>query len=671
MGFAQEIRDFLGASQSVIKTFSDQSHKLAQDKYTNAKTDETIKEMNDPLNAKIKEATLAQKLAATSLAKGRLALEQQTAALASKPIQKPAGAADAISDTDTDTSGGGGGAAASAAAPGPRVERKPDPYYARGGLVRKFAEGGAVEEEDLSGAAAPALPTLSQPIGSATIGRPTRQASPVAQPAPAIGGGTAAAEGDSYDIGARSRKPSAAAIAAATEVEPPSENAIAESAKYGVQVIGGGEAVNTTVGRMKLEQYMRGAGAAPINEMYDIYKKIDPTGKKYSESERNLRAFNALYNFKLNSNDAEGAKKVGAAMLQHHRTAYERYKAIAAAALDGGNIDVATKAAMKAYANILDGKDLKLWVGEGDKVGYSYTDKNGDTIKKGIMSPQELGSVISGQNAKTYDQWLMTAAGAAQQEIDGNKAATPAAIAAAKAKDEKGGKSDMLTPSEYEKMKDRTDQFVDKWNAEQQKTPEGKKGLKLEPKEVSATKNMLFHTMTNNKLTEDEGLRRVTTFVTAPAPKEGELPPFRRVDNPETKMTTLHFPDNFSMEIPTNTYNGTWRVARGEALARRENPPPPEETWSDTVAPAVKGAKNIVDEQASRLSDYGEGFKRQNPEMYARGKSAVGAIGNAVGDAVDWAKRDWAKGSGPPVARPTTIVPPNDDDIRPNAPVSQ
>jgi len=674
MSFAQEIRDFLGASQSVIKTFSDQSHKLAQDKYTNAKTDETIKEMNDPLNQKIKEATLAQKLASASLARGRLSLEQQAAALAAKPIQRPTGPGDVVQKKDGDDEEAVE-PAFSTGAPNKKADKPVVQNWAKGGLVRKFAEGGAVEEEDLAAPVAPALPTMSQPIGSATIGRPTPQPSPVAQPGPAIGG-TAGAEGataENYEFGARSRKPSAAAVAAATEVEPPTENAIAESAKYGVQVIGGGEAVNTTVGRMKLEQYMRGAGAAPVNEMHEIYKKIDPTGKKYSESERNLIAFNTLYNFKLNSSGSEGpeaARKVGAAMLQHHRTAYERYKAIAAAALEGGNLDVATKAAMKAYANILDKKDLKLWVGEGDKIGYTYTGPDGKPISKGIMSPSELGAVITGQNAKSYDQWLLSAAGAAQQEITGEKKA-----AVGKGKKTNEGGTDELTTSEYKALKDRSDSHVDTWNTEQQKTKDGKAGITLAPKELAATKNMLYHVMANNPGTEDEGLRRLNTYIRSPVPKEGEKMPFNTVEDKENKMRIINFHDGYSMRIPENEYRGTFRVARGEYLDSLDKPkPPPEKSYTemavDTGKDGLEGVKGMAgrvwgptinaarDEGVTGVAkDLVDLPTRIGTEAYgvpiSAGKKAIGALYEAaagapatVREALDTVS-EWAKTHDP------------------------
>ena len=72
MGFAAEIKEFLGAAKDSWKLMSDTEYKDAQTKYTAAKAAAEEKEMNDPLNQQLKEAKLAHIRAVTgSIGKAR------------------------------------------------------------------------------------------------------------------------------------------------------------------------------------------------------------------------------------------------------------------------------------------------------------------------------------------------------------------------------------------------------------------------------------------------------------------------------------------------------------------------------------------------------------------------------------------------------------------------
>ena len=297
MGFAAEIKEFLTSAKDSWKLVSDTDYKTALQKQAEEATTKSKEEREDPEaaeSAKLKNALLrakiaSEKSAASSEASGRSAIDAANAPI---PI---AAAPPAISTTSD--------VAPPAVTPAPEFTgtgRKG--VYARGGLVKKFAIGGPVEDDDEEDTAAP-----QQAIPTATPG--------AAPAAPAVG--PAIGADANYDIGARRRTPT-----------PLPDTGVTAGLKYLAETSGIGQgAIQPALRQQALQRYARGAGGAPAVDMAQVYKKIDPDNKM-PESVRNLNAINAVYNFYQAAGDPTKAKSAAAQMLQYYRTASSQYAAL-------------------------------------------------------------------------------------------------------------------------------------------------------------------------------------------------------------------------------------------------------------------------------------------------------------------------------------------------------
>jgi hypothetical protein len=154
-------------------------------------------------------------------------------------------------------------------------------------------------------------------------------------------------------------------------------------------------------------------GGLTEQEMQAAKQAVDPEGK-LTDSQRNIAALGSVYQFWANKGEPEKAQRVAFQMLQYYRGATQRYAAIAAKAAEGGNMDLATKAALKAYANVPDGKDLEIMPNPDGGLMYTYTDSNGDVIAKGVATPQQLAASAMGLAQGGFDKALLSAAGAAK-----------------------------------------------------------------------------------------------------------------------------------------------------------------------------------------------------------------------------------------------------------------
>jgi len=103
--------------------------------------------------------------------------------------------------------------------------------------------------------------------------------------------------------------------------------------------------------------------------MDGIRKKVDPHNE-LGEDQRNIASLSAVYQYKLRQGDPQGAQRAAFSLLQNYRLASQRYAVISDAAKTG-TIDARAKAAMKAYANISDGKDFKIWNAPDGQLNYT------------------------------------------------------------------------------------------------------------------------------------------------------------------------------------------------------------------------------------------------------------------------------------------------------------
>ncbi|MCK1742167.1 hypothetical protein IVA80_15185 [Bradyrhizobium sp. 139] len=375
MSFGQEIKDFLAGAQTGQKLVSS----MGDQAYKRALTDKTIAETPDEEDDKLEKE---QKRASITASNQRTALAQRSLALREKGLSLQEKYYDSLlhpppSDAESAAAGLTAPPRRQAIPAQPAIPTDPDavPQYAEGGMVEPGSAEDDDDEDDIA--------------------------------APAIGGDT--------DISARRRTPLDGA-----------HDAVAAGLKYGTAQLGAAGGVPTPYRQQRLSALMRGAGAAPIEDMSAIYKKIDPDNQM-GESERNMTALSTLYQFKLNKGDTTGAQRTAFQMLQHYRMASQRYAAIAAAAAAHGDVDGAAKAAMKAYANIPDGQDLKVWKSQDGQLNYSVTGPDGKVAQQGIATPQQLGAAAMGVATKGFDQFLLDASGQRAATSRGNGGAKGAA----------------------------------------------------------------------------------------------------------------------------------------------------------------------------------------------------------------------------------------------------
>lgn len=390
MGFAAEMKDFLNAWQAGEKinaSQTDREYKLVQQDALKKKTDRD----NDPDTLALQDKMMRAKLRQTESATGATGAntayinERRKALQLQQDLVRRQGAIPAGSnlyegfDGTTRPTFGGTGPIGS--------EDLPTPAYADGGMVEEEPD----VEPDADVDDTPAVGALP------------------------MGGGTPT------DISAQSRQrgPNLDGIVSPQLVRDATKHGLAWGANaFGLGKVGG---IRTNQQKLAAQQFAQGRGGLTDEEMAAAKKAIDPQGR-LSEAQRNIAALGSVYQFQMNKGNPEGAQRIAFQMLQHYRVAAQRYAAIAAQAANSGDLDLATKAAVKAYANIPDGRDIEIFKDEDGKLNFSYTDATtGKTIAKGLVTPQQLASSAMGIAQGGFDKALLTAAGAAEKAQGGDK----------------------------------------------------------------------------------------------------------------------------------------------------------------------------------------------------------------------------------------------------------
>lgn len=141
-----------------------------------------------------------------------------------------------------------------------------------------------------------------------------------------------------------------------------------------------------------------------------VKKKVDPEGKM-TEAQRNMYALGAVYRDQMNKNNPEGVARVALQILQAYRLDVQRYANIAAHAAEAGDLSTAAQAAMKSYANIPDGRDVKIFKRDDGQLNYYYTDgRTGERIQKGVLTPKELAAHATGIAAGVFEKLIYESA---------------------------------------------------------------------------------------------------------------------------------------------------------------------------------------------------------------------------------------------------------------------
>lgn len=562
MGFSAEVSDFLGAAQSTYKLLNDSEYKTAQTKYTQTQEEKMRKEMEDPLNEEMKQAQLADIKSRTAHRGAALALQRDFL----KQSQAEAAARAAAPAGNYQPRGGptfvpGAGPAA--------VGTDDDTYAlqkAKGGMVRKFADGGYADDEDDDEDVTPQV--MPPAIGGGATMPPPQAAAPAPQaPPPAIGGAT--------DFSAQSRQKGQVPIPIprSTAIQ-----ALNDGQKYGVSLFGGNGAVPSSSRQRGLKAYAQGAGAASPDEMVYLYRKIDPDGTM-PESQRNMLAVGALYDYKMKAGDPQGAARAAFQATQYYRSAARNYAALGVAAMQGGEIEPALKLFMKSYANIPDGNDMKLWQGKNGQIGVQVTGPDGKVIKGGLVPPdQVMGAAMGIASGAGFDEALAGlaaggqpggrggAVGGGRKKAGAAEDDTPVGIGS-----EKGNITPAASAEIRNENKQAIDAFVTAQNAKNDKTHLG--GLFGSKKEVTDDErntmtNLLYHLRRNNDLTPEEGINVIQRYISAPASEKEGKPTMKVIRDDEAKTRTIQFNDGQSFTMPTSDY-AQWATARGEAAKQR------------------------------------------------------------------------------------------------------
>lgn len=165
------------------------------------------------------------------------------------------------------------------------------------------------------------------------------------------------------------------------------------------------------------ERYIRGYGAAPQQVVKQMMDKIDPN-REMSPTQRNVLAYANTYRFFYERGEPEKAKEAAMSLLQYHQQAAQQYLALGKAAAANGDLDAAAEAAVKAYANIPNGRDMQITKTDG---GYqiSVTDvKTGKPVTTEVVSPDQFAAAAAGFNPDTFNQEIYNAAGVPANKYD-------------------------------------------------------------------------------------------------------------------------------------------------------------------------------------------------------------------------------------------------------------
>jgi len=412
MSFAAEINDFINAANAGVKLIGardDREYKRARTKYMQATTakleDPEMNTLNKDLlrarvshynrsgveldeNRRMRRAVMQEQLRGYKLrndafekggSDGGLDVDGVTDTIKGKQSALPV-------DDEFDTADLGDDYQPTSAIP-EGDDYQPTQFAARGGAIKAYADGGAVEDTYMDGA------------------EPDDDMDDTAE--------------DQADEDTISSGPGFSVQAA--------HDAVRDGLNYGVQEAAGkggqAQAKKSAIPEDTVElsaqsrqtgarRLLSGAGAATPKEMEAIKRAIDPEGKM-SESQRNMAALGGIYQYKMNKGDPEGAKRAAFSMLQYYRQASQRWAAISKAAADNGDMDGATKAALKAYANIPDGRDVRIMKRQDGTVGYQMIDdQSGKVIGEGVLqSPQQIGALAMRAATDGFDQFILEAAG--------------------------------------------------------------------------------------------------------------------------------------------------------------------------------------------------------------------------------------------------------------------
>lgn len=193
--------------------------------------------------------------------------------------------------------------------------------------------------------------------------------------------------------------------------------AVLDGIRYSLAEVGlnSGAAVTDPDRAAKMAAYLKGTGAAPKAIIDQAYAAVDPKNE-LPESERTMAALGTVYDHYIKRGEPQKAKAAAASIVQYQRKLFQQYASIAKAAVADGDIDAATKAAVKAYSSVPDGQDMKVKKLDDGRYQIDITDEaTGKTISKPVLTPQEIGGWAMKVSPGSFDEFIMQAAGQRKQ----------------------------------------------------------------------------------------------------------------------------------------------------------------------------------------------------------------------------------------------------------------
>jgi histone H1/5 len=299
------------------------------------------------------------------------------------------------------------------------------PSKPKGMRVQRFANGGGVVGEEEMVDEQPAVP-LSQ--GAIPMAPGTQQLAPEVQqpPAPQMNQPTTAAEdapGFSYMAAVDAAKAGLAGIAEEGGSEPEAK-------------------AIPSPGDKPKSKGTEPATVEQLNELNPIVDPPAPNKPKLSESQMNAKKLAWGYEHYLQKGDNKKAKEYAVSMVKTFEDLRNRFNTIAAAKADQGDVDGAIGAALRAYAYVPDGLEVKLQKTKDGRFAYQYKDNvTGKMVSKGLKTPEEMLAIVTRGAASSMDDLVARAADVRQKlapdvaegVIEGEMPESPVSLDEAKA----------------------------------------------------------------------------------------------------------------------------------------------------------------------------------------------------------------------------------------------
>ena len=626
------MKDFLNAYDKVTGT----NLKGAQTEKSFADTDATKKKTerdNDPDTLALADAT----------ARAKLARINQTISQAGVRM------ANENADRKAVTNFYNSATANNSTAPPAGAIQTADPSlteYAEGGLVTDASDDDD-EEADLAAESAPT---------------PARALTPVPTPRPAIPA-TADAPTDVTDFSSRGRGGGGGG-AAMPRTPPAAPEVMANGAVRGaydytnrILAAGGSGGIKTREQLARAQAIASGQGGMSPEEMAAAGKAVDPEGKM-TEGTRNMVALGSVYQYWANKGDPEKAQRVAFQMLQHYRAASTRYAAIAAAAAESGNLDLMQKAAIKAYANVPDGRDMALTPDPDDpsKLVYSFTDEHGKTVLKGVASPREIAAGAMGLAKGGFDKALLTAAGQKEQDQAGAKGAGAGGGKPQTAADRKG---------EGELMDAEIKKRTDAWDKEQENKPEKERIASDDPKlggYYDKVRDAATHLMRQNAegVTHREAVTMAEQLLT-PAKADPEKDPFKikpvMADGERTGKSTVEFDDGKQITMADSSLSPILQARRASvsaAVDKINKDMEASDAADEASARRAEGVKGVLEGLSAYNKKKADEYNTAGGELLDKVTSSPRERLSAAGDTISKAF-DWVRSKSPDKAVPDTL----------------